>query len=339
MSTPAAATATPPAPDPAARYAALEVAPGPHLSDPRLTTRRMMLDVLLALALPVLAGLLVFHEKTLWQLVTSVAGCLAGEAAFMAMRGRRCPLADGSALVTGVILGLSLPPVAPWYVGFIGGLTAMGFGKVVYGGLGHNIFNPAMVGRAFVMIAFPALMGASAYVTAQADVDVITKATPMTAYKMSHVITALGALLMGNTNGSCGETSALACVVGGLYLCLRRTASWQIPAGVLLAVLAIAGVIDLVDTQAWSTLHELAGGALLFGAFYIATDPVTSPVTPRGKWIFGLGVGVLVMVIRKLSGYPEGVMFAVLIMNGLVPLINRATIPVPVGGPVPRKKA
>jgi electron transport complex protein RnfD len=128
----------------------------------------------------------------------------------------------------------------------------------------------------------------------------------------------------------------LACLVGGLYLCLRRTASWQIPAGVLLAAAAIAGPIQLAHPAGpWTVLHELAAGALLFGAFFIATDPVTSPLTPKGKFIFGLGVGALVMMARKLSGYPEGVMFAVLLMNALSPLLNRWTVPTPVGGPVP----
>jgi electron transport complex protein RnfD len=146
--------------------------------------------------------------------------------------------------------------------------------------------------------------------------------------------------VLGNTNGSLGETSALACIIGGVYLCLRRTASWEIPAGVLLAVAAIGGAINLAHTGAhWTVLSDLAGGALLFGAFFIATDPVSSPVTPKGKWIFGIGVGIFIMIIRTLSGYPEGVMFSVLLMNMIVPLINRWTVPTPVGGAVPQPKS
>ena len=197
-----------------------------------------------------------------------------------------------------------------------------------------------MVGRAFVMIAFPAAVGASAYVDASAVVEAVTRATPLTALKQEGLPTSLADLFIGSTNGSLGETSALACLIGGLYLCIRRTASWEIPAGVIAAVAAIAGLINLTDMQAhWTVAHHILGGALLFGAFFIATDPVSSPMTPKGKWIFGAGVGALVMLLRKLSGYPEGVMFAVLIMNALVPLINRWTIPVPVGGPVPVPKS
>ncbi len=327
---------TTPTPPPAPR---LTVAPGPHISEGSLTTRRMMADVLLAL-LPVLAASVwVFRMYAVVQAVIGVVAALAAEALFTALRRKPLRLGDGSAAVTGLILALSLPPGAPWYVGTVGAFAAIGLAKVIYGGLGQNIFNPAMVGRAFVMIAFPAFVGAAAYVIPGSAVDAVTRATPLTALKMSGQTTALGPLFLGTVNGSVGETSALACLLGGLYLCLRRTASWEIPAGVFAAVLAFAGVPNLLQpSAAWSVAHELCGGALLFGAFFIATDPVTSPLTHKGKFWFGFGVGALVLLIRKLSGYPEGVMFSVLIMNALVPLINRATVPVPVGGPAPAKK-
>ena len=132
--------------------------------------------------------------------------------------------------------------------------------------------------------------------------------------------------------GPLGETSGLACLLGGIYLCVRRTASWEIPAGVIASVIVLGGIANLInfDSQ-WTVLHHLLGGALLFGAFFIATDPVTSPLTPKGKFIFGIGVGTLVMLLRVFSGYPEGVMFAVLLMNAVTPLINRWTIPRPLG--------
>ncbi len=154
----------------------------------------------------------------------------------------------------------------------------------------------------------------------------------MTAFKQGGVIAPLAALFLGNTNGSLGEVSALACLIGGIFLCLRRTASWEIPAGVIAAVIIIGGIADWTGASPdWTVWHHLFGGALLFGAFYIATDPVTSPLTPKGKFIFGLGVGALIMLLRLFSGYPEGVMFAVLFMNALTPLINRWTIPRPFG--------
>lgn len=319
---------------------AVHVAPAPHVFSWSLTTRRMMLDVLLALV-PVLAvSLWVFRLYAVFQLVICIASALVSEALFTRMRGRKASLGDGSAAVTGAILAFSLPATAPWYVGAVGSMVAIGIGKVIFGGLGGNIFNPAMLGRAFVMLAFPAFVGANAYLSAGASVDALTQATPLTALKQLGQSVGLFPLFLGTTNGSLGETSALACLIGGLYLCARRTASWEIPAGVLVAATAIAGIIQLKNPgTSWTVLHELFSGALLFGAFYIATDPVTSPLTPRGKFVFGLGVGALVLLVRKLSGYPEGVMFSVLIMNSLVPLINRWTMPTPVGGPVPAKKA
>ena len=353
-------------PEPAGRRVAagpaIHVAPGPHLTSTALTPRRMMLDVLIAL-LPVVAmSVWLFRWHAVVQIGISVLSCLAAEAVFTAVRRRAFSLGDGSAAVTGVILGLSLPGPAPWHVGVIAGVAAIGLGKFIFGGLGYNIFNPAMVGRAFVMIAFAAAMAAGGYVVTNGpSADVLTQATPMTAYKTpadkpGHDVTPLGDLVVGDTNGSLGEVSALACLLGGLYLMIRRTAAWQIPVGVLAAAGAIgllttwgatmallgkvftgdlAGANDLL-VQQWTVLHHLAGGALLFGAMFIATDPVSSPVSPKGRLVFGLGVGALVMLMRTLSAYPEGVMFAVLLMNGLVPLINRWTVPTPVGGPGPQ---
>ncbi|MBP7830014.1 MAG: RnfABCDGE type electron transport complex subunit D [Kiritimatiellae bacterium] len=318
---------------------AIHIAPAPHLFGGALTTRGMMFDVLLALLPVLVAALWQFRLYAVFQLVICMVSAVAAEALFTAMRKKPILVRDGSALVTGAILAFSLPAKAPWYAGAVGSFVAIGLGKVIFGGVGQNIFNPAMLGRAFAMIAFPAALGASAYVAPDAAIDGLTHATPLTALKMLGQGTGLLPLFLGTTNGSIGETSALACLLGGAYLCLRRTASWEIPAGVILSSAAIGLLVQLFSPVAgWTVLHELCGGALLFGAFYIATDPVSSPLAPRGKFVFGLGVGALVMLIRKLSGYPEGVMFSVLIMNALVPLINRATIPVPVGGPVPVKK-
>ena len=308
------------------------VSSSPHLSSTSHTTRRMMLDVLIALLPVVIVALYIFRMYALRQLAVCVGSCLIAEALFVRMRGKSFSLNDYSATITGVILALSLPGTAPWYVGVIASFVAIGIGKVLFGGLGMNIFNPAMVGRAFVMISFATALGASGYIDAKSAVDAITQATPLTVFKQTGVTTPLWNLFTGMTNGSLGETSALACLIGGIYLCVRRTASWEIPAGVLSAVLVLGGIINIVDLNApWTVLHHLTGGALLFGAFFIATDPVTSPLTPKGKFIFGAGVGALVMVLRVFSGYPEGVMFAVLLMNALTPLINRWTVPRPLG--------
>lgn len=311
----------------------IHVAPSPHVSNMTMTTRGMMLDVLIALVPVVAAAMWFFGLLAAKQLLICVLTSLAAEALFTRMRQRPFSLMDLSAVVTGLILGLSLPATAPWYVGCIGSVVAVGIGKIVFGGLGMNIFNPAMVGRAFVMIAFAGSMAASGYVLPGESVDVLSQATPLTAFKQSGVVAPLSSLMWGSVNGSLGETSMLACLLGGIYLCFRRAASWEIPVGVLLSVLCIAGVVNLSNLgAAWTVLHELASGSLLFGAFYIATDPVTSPLTSRGKWIYGVGIGAIIMLLRLFSGYPEGVMFAVLLMNAVTPLINRWNIPRPFGG-------
>lgn len=306
----------------------LHVAPSPHLVSSKLSTRRMMLDVLIALVPVVGTALFVFRVYALRQLMICVASCLAAEFLFVRMRKKPLTISDFSAVVTGVILALSLPATAPWYVGVIASGVAIGIGKVIFGGLGMNIFNPAMVGRAFVMISFAGVMGAAAYESPGSYVDALSQATPMNLLKEAGTLTPLADLFWGLTNGSLGETSAFACLLGGAYLCFRRTASWEIPAGVLIAVLIISLLADLAaGFNGLLTLQHLLGGSLLFGAVFIATDPVTSPLTSRGKFIFGAGTGALVMLFRLFSGYPEGVMFAVLLMNGVTPLINRWTIP------------
>lgn len=317
----------------------LHVAPGPHVFDASVTTRGMMIDVLIGLTPVVLAALLFFRQYAAKQLGICLVSCLAAEALFMKMRGRGLTLWDCSAAVTGLILGLSLPALAPWYVGVIGSCAAIGLGKVIFGGLGYNIFNPAMVGRAFVMIAFPAALGASAYMDPASSVDAVTSATPLTVLKQLGDTTPLFALFIGRTNGSLGEVSALACLIGGMYLCIRRSASWELPAGAVVMLLMLSALQSSGwEAGMWSPLHELFGGAFLFGAFFIITDPVSTPITPKGKLLFGAGFAALVLLMRKLSGYPEGVMFAVLLMNALTPLINKLFVPKPVGGAVPEKK-
>lgn len=311
----------------------IHVSPSPHLVQTAASTQRMMVDVLIALAPVVAASLYVFRGYALFQLAVCIGGCLLAELLFVKMRGRQTTLKDYSAVITGIILAMSLPGTAPWYVGVIAAFVAIGIGKILFGGLGMNLFNPAMVGRAFVMISFAGALAASGFEDAGSVVDAISQATPMNAYKMNGVVTPLAHLFWGTTNGSLGETSALACLLGGLYLVIRRTASWEIPAGVLLAVLVIGGLADFAGpADGWTVIHHLFGGAVLFGAFFIATDPVTSPLTPKGKFIFGVGTGIFIMILRLFSGYPEGVMFAVLLMNALTPLINRWTIPTPFGG-------
>jgi len=317
----------------------IEVAPSPHLSNTALTTRRMMLDVIIALVPVLIMAVWVFKWYAVLQVGLCVLACLAAEYLLACkLRGRPSSLGDLSAAVTGVILGLSLPWSAPWYVAVIASFAAIGLGKVVFGGVGMNIFNPAMVGRAFVMISFSVALGSGAYVMT-GGMEVVSQATPLTAGKMEAAVVELWPLFVGNVNGSLGETSAIACLLGGIFLMVRRTASWEIPASLIATVVVLAGGAQLAGIFPNLTVaHHLLGGSLLFGAFFIATDPVSSPMTIKGKFIYGAGTGAAIMVIRLFSGYPEGVMFAVLLMNGLVPLINNWTVPVPFGGPVPERK-
>ncbi len=312
------------------------VAPSPHISNTSFTTRRMMLDVIIGLLPAIAVGIYVFHWGTVIQLALAVAACISAESIFTAMRGRRANLGDLSALVTGLILGMSLPAAAPWYVAVIGGFAAIGLGKVVFGGLGYNIFNPAMVGRAFVMLSFAGVMGAAQYEKAMLHVDGIASATPLTAARAGGILPELWPTFIGTVNGSVGEISALALLLGGLYLCLRRAASWEIPAGTLAGTLVWAALAYWLNLTSLPPGLHLCSGALMFGAFFIATDPVSSPLTPLGKFIFGVGVGTFVMLLRVFSGYPEGMMFAILLMNALAPMINRMTVPRPLGGPAPQ---
>lgn len=328
----------------------VEVGPSPHLARRSFATQWMMADVLVGLAPAIAMSVLVFRWYAVLQVALCVLTCLVGEAVFTWMRGRPVQLWDLSAVVTGVILALSLPWSTVWYVSVIGSLAAVGLGKAAFGGLGGNIFNPAMVGRAFVMLSFAKALGASAYVSAQAELAVVTQATPLTVAKKVAADVAAGKiaagaeaahlgsagelwpLFLGTVNGSLGETSAFAMLLGGIYLCWRRSAAWQVPVSVIASAFVLAAAANAIGLTPFTGLQHLLSGSLLMGAFFIATDPVTSPITPRGRWIFGIGVGVLVMLIRLFSGYPEGVMFAVLLMNAAVPLLNRWTIPVPLGG-------
>lgn len=306
----------------------ITVASSPHIKSLSLSTRRMMIDVMIALSPVMGMAIYMFKWHAVKQVLIAVISTLAAEALFTKMRGKPFSLPDGSAVVTGLILGLSLPATAPGYVGVIASVVAIGIGKVIFGGLGMNIFNPAMVGRAFVMISFAGIMGASGYEVHQETVDAMSMATPLNAFKQSGVLTSFFDLFLGFTNGSPGEVSALACILGGLYLCIRRTAAWEIPAGVILSAMVMGIIADIIHPDVgFKFYHHLAAGALLFGAFFIATDPVTSPISKKGRFIFGAGIGFILMILRFFSGYPEGVMFAILFMNAVTPLINRWTIP------------
>ncbi len=311
----------------------IDVSSSPHMLDSKAGTRRTMIDVIIALIPVMAASVYLFRLYAVKQIVICTFSSLLAEVIFIRMRGKSITINDFSAAVTGIIVALSLPPSMPWFVGAIAGIAAIGLGKAIYGGLGMNIFNPAMVGRAFVIIAFTGILGADAYMNLSGVADAVSGATPLTALKYSGVHTALSSMLWGNTPGSLGETSAVACVIGGIFLIARKAASWEIPVSVIAAIAIIAGIVDLIGGHSGLYFyHYIFGGATMFGAFFIATDPVTSPLTFKGKVCFGAGVGFLTMIMRMYSGYPESFMFAILLMNAITPLINRWFIPKPFGG-------
>ncbi|MHC4717575.1 MAG: RnfABCDGE type electron transport complex subunit D [Planctomycetota bacterium] len=321
----------------------MPVAPGPHIGEAR-STRAVMIDVVIALIPPMAMGVYVFGWRAGMLIGVCVASCVFFEALWQALRGRRQTVTDFSAVVTGIILALSIPWTLPWYGAVVGSGVAILITKMCFGGLGSNIFNPAMGGRAFLQACFAGQM--TTYVLKTADgvtqlpahavqvVDAATGATPL-AVKATSALD----LLWGTVNGSIGETSAIACIIGGLYLICRRNASWRIP----LAMLATATIVAEINYSirpetALPVQNQLLSGSLLFGAAFIVTDPATSPITRPGRWIYGAGVGLLVMLIRLFAAVPEGVMYAVLVMNSTVPRIDRYTIPRPVGGPTPEPK-
>ena len=316
----------------------LRVGPAPHLGD-TTTTRRIMFEVVLVMLPLFVAGVWLFKLHAVWLTLVTTAGCLTAEAVANGLRGRpQRSLTDGSAIVTGMILAFSLPPGLRLYQAFIGGVVAIGLAKMVFGGLGQNLFNPAMAGRAFLMVCFPVAMTSwmEPGTLHTIGVDAVTQATPLAAAKFHAVpLAAIRDLFIGNVSGCVGETSALAALIGGLYLLVRRVADWRQPLGMIAAAFVFAAIAHAAAPARFAPpLYHLTSGALLFGAFFIATDYVGAPVTPWGRLIFGAGVGILVMVIRLFGGYPEGVMYAILIMNALTPLIERWTLPTPFGGRV-----
>jgi electron transport complex protein RnfD len=313
------------------------------------TTPRIMAEVAAAALVVLLAACWNFGIGALLVVASATAGAVGTEW-FFSRSESPSRLRDYSALTTGVLLGLTLPPAFPLWMAFLGGMAGIGLGKLIWGGLGQNLFNPALVGRAFLQAAFPttittwsapaeaggwlALPGSLlAAPLLGGEVDAVSTATPLGLAKFEGHITDLGALFVGRTAGSLGETSALLLLVCGVWLGARRIFDWRLPVSTLLSVAVFAGILHWASPASYPPpSFMLLSGGLLFGAVFMVTDPVTTPTTPRGAWLFGLGVGVLVVLIRLFGGLPEGVMYAILLMNAVTPHINRHTPLRPFGG-------
>jgi len=306
----------------------LTVASSPHLSEKR-TLPEVMWGVVVSLIPVVAASAYYFHWLAFQLILTCLITCLATEMVFQLIRKKPITLQDGSAVVTGILMALILPPHLPWWAAVLGSIFAISIGKQIFGGLGYNIFNPALIGRAFLVATFPVLMTTW---THPLTLNTLTGATPLGILKFEHSMVPLFNLLTGNVGGCLGETSALAIIVGGIYLLSRRYADWRTPFSYLATVAGLTGILWLISPAYGSPPFHLLAGGLLLGAVFMATDPVTTPVTKSGRYIFGVGAGAVVVIIRLWGVNPEGVMFSILFMNALTPLVNRHTIPTPLGG-------
>lgn len=364
----------------------LRVSSSPHLTDAG-TTRRIMLEVVFGLVPAVVMSVWLFRAEAASVLAACLVAALATEVIFNVIRKKTQTIGDGSVIVTALILGLSLPPTIPLWAAAIGTIVAVAVAKMLFGGLGANIFNPAMMGRAFLMASFGTMMTTWVLPPAeQAKLDAdstlpMTQATPLQMAKQTIIADAkLSAMaddlatlkqsgadqaeltaarvkrnqamdlqkeqldllnqsrqnmFLGKTSGSLGETAAVAWLIGGLFLLWRRTITFHIPLAVLASAMVIATIAWLANGAVYpNPLVHLCGGGLMMCAFFIATDPVTCPLSKSGRVIFGIGLGALVMLIRLKGGYPEGVMYAVLLMNSVTPLLDRWTRPTPLGGHV-----
>lgn len=332
------------------RRTSLTIGPAPHVHA-GTSVAWIMIHVVIALVPACLFAIYLFGFAALLTLLVATLSCLAAER--LLQRGGEFTLADGSALVTGLIYGLTLPPALPLWMVAAGGFVAVAVGKALFGGLGSNAFNPALVGRVFLQAAFPAAMTGAWLAPLTADrfatlptatlaypllapaggaYDGLTGPTPLADWKFAGGETSGLDLALGFTSGSIGETSALLLLLGGLYLVWVKAANWRIPAAILLTVAMTSALLHGVDPQRYpSASFMLLSGGLMLGAWFMATDPVASPLTAKGSWIYGLVIGLLVVLIRLWSGQPEGVMYAIVLGNALAPHIDRWTQPRPYG--------
>ena len=293
--------------------------------------QKNMLYVVLALLPAYLVALYYFGVGALAVSVIAIASCIGFEAFIQRfVQKTKVSISDGSAALTGLLLAMNLPSNLPWWMVIIGSMAAIGLGKMCYGGLGNNLFNPALVGRVFLLISFPAAMTvwpvpepfSMAYMDAQ------TAATPLSLMKFDQMLPPILSTIVGNEGGSMGEVSAIALLLGGCFLLWKKVITWHIPVSILATVAVFTGIMHLVDPIAYENpLWHLCSGGLLLGAIFMATDYVTSPMTTRGQLIYGVGIGLITVIIRLWGSYPEGVSFAILLMNATTPLIDKYISP------------
>ncbi|MBO5963571.1 MAG: RnfABCDGE type electron transport complex subunit D [Bacteroidales bacterium] len=310
----------------------LTVSGSPHVQS-KETTKSIMWNVVIALLPALLVGIYYFGFRVLSLTLVSIAACLLFEWLIQKflLKGKET-ISDGSAVITGILLAFNLPSDVPSYIVVIGAFVAIAIGKMTFGGLGKNPFNPALVGRVFLFLSFPTEVAKSEWPKPQPlfdskVVDALSGPTPLAEIgaKSSQNLDALQ-LFLGSTGGSFGEVAAIAILLGGIYLLIRRVITWHIPVTFIASAGLFAGILWLCGVTVNPVYHLLAGG-LMLGAVFMATDMVTSPVTKKGQLIFGVGCGLLTILFRCFGPMPEGVSFAILIMNALTPLINKMCKP------------
>lgn len=323
----------------------LRLSGAPHLHGGGAVPQLMLHSVIALLPVSLFAVFL-FGVAALATIVVAILACLLAER----VGGSHSSLSDGTAILTGLLLGLSLPPALPLWMVAVGGFVAVAVGKHLFGGLGGPAFHPVLVGRVFLQAAFPTAMAqawvtplaagratelpatslALPFLTPNAPYDGISGATHLSALKAGEAGEPLLNLWLGTVAGSVGETSAVLLLLGGLYLAWRRVIDWRIPVGLLGTVALFSAVLHGFDPERFPpVMVALGSGALMLGAWFLATDPGISPMTRRGAWIYGLAIGALVVIIRQFSGQPEGVMYALLLGSALTPHIDRWTRPKP----------
>lgn len=293
----------------------------PHIRDAE-STQSLMLDVIIALLPALVASIFYFGYNSLVLVIASVLSAVITEYACQKFMKRPTTVTDLSAVVTGILLAFNLPASAPWWIAVVGSVFAIAIVKQIFGGIGFNFLNPALAGRAFLVASW------SSHLTGgfiDPTVDAVAKATPLAILKGtgSGQLPSIGEMLLGGIPGVIGETSAILIILGGIYLIYRGTIKWIIPA----CYIGTVAVIALITDGAAMMPYHLFGGGLMLGAFFMATDYATSPITDKGKVIYAIGAGILTMFIRKVGGYPEGVSYSILLMNIITPLLNKYIVP------------
>lgn len=323
----------------------IEIRTSPHVKG-SLSLPQIMRHVVYALLPICLFAVYQFGLSALALIIVVTFSCVLTEILFNQLADKKSTLHDNSAYITGILLALTLPPGFPLWMGAVAGFVAIALGKSLFGGIGFNPFNPALLGRAFVQAAFPVAItswtpaGMSDRFTQfipsslsfpfalPVATDAISEATPLALHKFEATTTSFNHLFFGFSSGSLGETSTLIILLCGAYLILRGMMGWRIPVAILLSAAVLSGVFYLLNSSQYpSPIFMLTSGGLMLGALFMATDPVSAPVTPKGMWIFGFLIGALTIIIRLFGGLPEGIMYAILLANASVPLIEAMTQP------------